>query len=163
MSTWIPNLENQLFTVILFSSRYLFPAKIICPTCKQAIQIVMQIRAVLLHTQQEPSLYFCLILCCWAKNTSGPNSTVRIYIEPMGRDHSHRDCGQTAVPITHHFSQLLVLIIYHWLMPIESIKTNCLNLYCQICNHHGNVQSDIMLLVKEHNKNLCFNRKKCFY
>ncbi len=32
-------------TVILFSSRYLFPAKSICPTCKQAIQIFMQIRA----------------------------------------------------------------------------------------------------------------------
>jgi hypothetical protein len=32
-------------TVILFSSRYLFPAKSICPTCEQAIQIFMQIRA----------------------------------------------------------------------------------------------------------------------
>ncbi len=55
------------------------------------------------------------------------------------------------------------LRIYHWLMPIESIKTNCLNLYCQICNHHDKIQSEILLLVKEHNKNLCFNRKKCFY
>jgi hypothetical protein len=33
------------YTVILFSSRYLFPAKSICPTCEQAIQIIMQIRA----------------------------------------------------------------------------------------------------------------------
>ncbi len=32
-------------TVILFSSRYLFPTKSICPTCEQAIQISMQIRA----------------------------------------------------------------------------------------------------------------------
>ncbi len=32
-------------TVILFSSRYLFPAKSICPTCKQAIPIFMRIRA----------------------------------------------------------------------------------------------------------------------
>jgi hypothetical protein len=32
-------------TVILFSSRYLFPAKSICPTCEQAIHIFMQIRA----------------------------------------------------------------------------------------------------------------------
>ncbi len=36
-------------TVILFSSRYLFPAKSICPTCTQAIQIVMQIRAAAPH------------------------------------------------------------------------------------------------------------------
>jgi hypothetical protein len=26
--------------------------------------------------------------------TSGPNPTVRIYIGPMGRDDSHRDCGR---------------------------------------------------------------------
>ncbi len=32
-------------TVILFSSRYVFPAKSICPTCEQSIQIFMQIRA----------------------------------------------------------------------------------------------------------------------
>jgi hypothetical protein len=32
-------------TVILFSSRYLFPAKSICPTWKQTIYISMQIRA----------------------------------------------------------------------------------------------------------------------
>ncbi len=36
---------REIFTVILFSSRYLFPAKSICPTCEQAIQIFMQIRA----------------------------------------------------------------------------------------------------------------------
>ncbi len=34
----------HLYTVILFSSRYLFPAKSICPACKQAIQIFMKIR-----------------------------------------------------------------------------------------------------------------------
>jgi hypothetical protein len=36
---------SRRHTVILFSSRYLFPAKSICPTFKQAIQIFMQIRA----------------------------------------------------------------------------------------------------------------------
>ncbi len=40
-----PTLPQVRHTVILFSSRYLFPAKSICHTCEQAIQIFMQIRA----------------------------------------------------------------------------------------------------------------------
>ncbi len=32
-------MSMHVYMVVLFSSRYLFPAKSICPTCKQAIQI----------------------------------------------------------------------------------------------------------------------------
>ncbi len=56
-------------TVILFSSRYLFPAKSICPTCEQAIQIFMQIPAAAPPPQKKASPYFCINLCCWARNT----------------------------------------------------------------------------------------------
>ncbi len=42
---WMRRLNFPAHTVILFSSRYLFPAKSICPTCEHAIQIFMQIRA----------------------------------------------------------------------------------------------------------------------
>ncbi len=65
---------------------------------------------------------------------------------------------QTA-PINHHFSMLLDGIIYHGQEPIENIKTFCLNLHCQTFNHYGIAQSEIMPLGKEHNKNLCINRK----
>ena len=64
-------LARNQHTIILFSSRYLFPAKSICPTCTQAKQIVMQIRAAAPHPI-ETFVYFCLNLCCWAKNASGP-------------------------------------------------------------------------------------------
>ncbi len=53
------------YTVILFSSLYFFPAKSICPTCKLAIHIFVQIRAAAPpSTQQKASSYLCLNLCC---------------------------------------------------------------------------------------------------
>ncbi len=37
--------HSRIYTVILFSSRYLLPAKSICPTCNQTIYISVQMRA----------------------------------------------------------------------------------------------------------------------
>ncbi len=82
---------NIICTVILFSSRYLFPAKSICPTCKQAIQIFMQIRAA--ASPLESFVLFLTKFVPLGKKYIWPEPDLRIYIGPMGRDHSHRDCG----------------------------------------------------------------------
>jgi hypothetical protein len=61
---YIPN--NRYYTVILFSSRYLLPAKSICPTLKQTIYISVQMRAAPPPNGKAQHIY-CLNLCCWAQ------------------------------------------------------------------------------------------------
>ncbi len=50
-------------------------------------------KSVLLLHPIESFVIFLSKFVLLARNTSGPNPTVRIYIGPMGRDHSHRDYG----------------------------------------------------------------------
>ncbi len=94
------------YTVILFSSRYLFPAKSICPTWKQTIYI-FHANSLLLHPIETLTIFVCKFMLLGQKYSlmmlskmasssldniwPEPDTQDLQYIGPMGKDHSHRD------------------------------------------------------------------------